>query len=58
VVASPARTQFIQQAEKYGKRLITGDQVAAIQALEQFILYTGVTPTEEQYQAAAAFARG
>lgn len=58
VVASPARTPFIQQAEKYGKRLITGDQVAAIQALEQFILYTGVTPTEEQYQAAAAFARG
>jgi shikimate dehydrogenase len=58
VVATPARTPFIRQAEQFGKRLITGDQVAAIQALEQFILYTGVTPTQEQYQAAAAFARG
>jgi len=58
VVATPARTPFIRHAERYGKRLITGDQVAAIQALEQFILYTGVTPTQEQYEAAAAFARG
>jgi len=58
VVASPARTPFIVQAEASGKRVITGDRVAAIQALEQFILYTGVTPTDEQYQAAAAFARG
>lgn len=58
VVATPARTPFIVEAERLGKRLITGDQVAAIQALEQFILYTGVTPTQEQYHAAAAFARG
>ncbi|MFJ5296197.1 shikimate 5-dehydrogenase [Pseudomonas sp. NPDC088368] len=58
VVATPARTPFIVAAEKAGKRLITGDEVAAIQALEQFVLYTGVRPTDEQYQAAAAFARG
>lgn len=58
VVATPARTPFILHAEQAGKHVITGDQVAAIQALEQFILYTGVTPTQEQYQAAAAFARG
>ncbi|HEY0290201.1 MAG TPA: shikimate 5-dehydrogenase [Pseudomonas sp.] len=58
VVASPARTPFIAHADACGKRLMTGDQVAAIQALEQFILYTGVTPTDEQYQAAATFARG
>jgi shikimate dehydrogenase len=58
VVATPSRTPFIRHAERCGKRLVTGDQVAAIQALEQFILYTGVTPTQEQYQAAAAFARG
>jgi len=57
VVASPAQTPFIQHAKSHGKRVITGDQVAAIQALEQFILYTGVTPTEAQYQAAAAYAR-
>jgi shikimate dehydrogenase len=58
VVASPALTPLIIHAQACGKRVITGDQVAAIQALEQFILYTGVTPTDEQYQAAAAFARG
>lgn len=58
VVATPARTPFIVEAELLGKRLITGDQVAAIQALEQFILYTGVRPSQEQYQAAAAVARG
>lgn len=58
VVASPPRTPFIVHAEQCGKRLITGDQVAAIQALEQFVLYTGLRPTEAQYQAAAAFARG
>jgi shikimate dehydrogenase len=58
VVATPARTPFIVEAEKAGKRLITGDEVAAIQALEQFVLYTGVRPDDEQYQAAAAFARG
>jgi len=28
-----------------------------LQALEQFILYTGVTPTQAQIEAAAAFAR-
>lgn len=58
VVATPARTPFINHADACGKRVITGDEVAAIQALEQFILYTGVTPTDAQYQAAAAFARG
>ena len=57
VVATPALTPFIAHAQRVGKRVITGDQVAAIQALEQFILYTGVTPTDEQYQAASAFAR-
>lgn len=40
-----------------GKRVITGLEVIAIQALEQFVLYTGVRPTEEQFAAAVAFAR-
>lgn len=57
VVASPAETPLIQAGRRLGKRLITGDQVAAIQALEQFVLYTGVRPSDEQYQRAAAFAR-
>lgn len=58
VVATPAETPFIQAGRRFGKQLITGDQVAAIQALEQFVLYTGVRPSDEQYQRAAAFARG
>ncbi|MCO8160919.1 shikimate 5-dehydrogenase [Pseudomonas sp. 21LCFQ010] len=58
VVATPAETPLIQAGRQLGKQLITGDQVAAIQALEQFVLYTGVRPSDEQYQRAAAFARG
>jgi shikimate dehydrogenase len=56
VVATPAETPLITAARQLGKRLITGDQVAAIQALEQFVLYTGVRPSDEQYREAAAFA--
>ena len=58
VVATPADTPLIQTARRLGKKVISGDEVAAIQALEQFVLYTGVRPTDEQYQKAAAFARG
>ncbi|KPX83414.1 Shikimate 5-dehydrogenase [Pseudomonas amygdali pv. mellea] len=57
VVATPAETPLIQAARRQGKRVVSGDEVAAIQALEQFVLYTGVRPTDEQYQQAAAFAR-
>lgn len=58
VVASPANTPLIQAARRLGKRVISGDEVAGIQALEQFVLYTGVRPGDEQFQQAAAFARG
>jgi shikimate dehydrogenase len=58
VVANPANTPLIQAAEARHKRVISGDEVAAIQALEQFVLYTGVRPSDEQFQRAAAFARG
>ena len=57
VVATPAETPLVQAARRLGKRIVSGDEVAAIQALEQFVLYTGVRPTDEQYQQAAAFAR-
>lgn len=56
VVATPADTPLIKVARRLGKRVISGDEVAAIQALEQFVLYTGVRPDEGQYQQAAAFA--
>ncbi len=37
--------------------MITGLEVIAIQALEQFVLYTGVRPTQAQFEKAVAFAR-
>jgi shikimate dehydrogenase len=37
--------------------VITGAEVATIQALEQFVLYTGVRPTPEQVRAAEEFMR-
>lgn len=58
VVAIPSETPLILRGRAQGKRVITGLEVIAIQALEQFVLYTGVRPTEEQFQKAVAFARG
>jgi len=57
VVAMPARTPLIQRAEALGKPVITGLDVIALQALEQFVLYTGIRPSREQVEAAVAFAR-
>jgi shikimate dehydrogenase len=37
--------------------VITGAEVATIQALEQFVLYTGIRPTDEQVRAAEEFMR-
>ena len=58
VVAIPAETPFLIAARAAGKATITGEQVATLQALAQFILYTGITPTNVQVTDAAAFARG
>lgn len=58
VVAIPSETPLILRGRAKGKRVITGLEVIAIQALEQFVLYTGVRPTQEQFQKAVAFARG
>jgi len=57
VVAHPSETPLIRQARKDGKQVITGAEVIALQALEQFVLYTGVCPGEEQVKRAAAYAR-
>ncbi|MBV4521041.1 shikimate 5-dehydrogenase [Pseudomonas sp. SWRI74] len=57
VVAIPSETPLIVLGRAEGKKVITGLEVIAIQALEQFVLYTGVRPTEEQFQKAVAFAR-
>jgi len=58
VVAMPARTPLIVAAEARDKQVISGLEVIALQALEQFVLYTGVRPTPEQVERAVAFARG
>jgi shikimate dehydrogenase len=57
VVALPAETALIKAARAAGKVVITGAEVATIQALEQFVLYTGVRPTTEQVRAAEEFMR-
>ena len=57
VVALPAETPLVEAARAAGKTVITGAEVATIQALEQFVLYTGIRPSEEQVQAAEDFMR-
>lgn len=57
VVALPAETPLIVEARAQGRPVVTGLEVVALQALEQFVLYTGVRPSPEQVQAAVAYAR-
>lgn len=58
VVALPPETPLILEARRQGKPVITGLDVIALQALEQFVLYTGVRPNDEQVRAAVEYARG
>jgi shikimate dehydrogenase len=57
VVALPAETPLIAAGRAAGKAVITGAEVATLQALEQFVLYTGIRPTPEQVRAAEEFMR-
>ncbi|WP_206362078.1 shikimate 5-dehydrogenase [Sphingomonas montana] len=57
-VAVPAETPLLTAAARHGVARITGAEIAVLQALEQFVLYTGRTPTTAQVAAAAAFAAG
>lgn len=56
VVAMPAETPLVRTARHAGKPVITGADVIVLQALDQFVLYTGITPSDEQVSAAAAYA--
>ena len=58
VVALPAETPLIAEARRQGRPTITGAEVIALQAAEQFALYTGVRPTVDQVARASAFSRG
>ena len=57
VVAAPSETPLILAARAAGTPVITGAEVATLQALEQFVLYTGVRPTDDQVRLASEFAR-
>ncbi|WP_370675242.1 shikimate 5-dehydrogenase [Pleomorphomonas sp. PLEO] len=56
VVALPVETPLMRAAKVAGRKRISGADVAVLQALEQFVLYTGVHPSEEQVKDAAIFA--
>lgn len=58
VVASPVETPLIRYALEQNKQVITGAEVAALQAVEQFVLYTGKRPDDALIEKAAAHARG
>ena len=56
VVALPPETPLIRLARARGKRVITGAEVIVLQAVEQFVLYTGVRPEDALIAEAAAHA--
>ncbi len=57
VVALPAETPLIRLAASLQKPTISGAEVIVLQAVEQFVLYTGHRPDPELIERAAAFAR-
>jgi shikimate dehydrogenase len=57
VVALPSETPLITAARAAGIEVITGAEVIALQAAEQFERYTGVRPSPEQIAAASAISR-
>ena len=57
VVALPVETPLVSCAKSKNKVVITGAEVFAIQAVEQFVLYTGVRPDNELFLQAARHAR-
>ena len=57
VVAVPEVTPLVRLARELGTQVITGTEVAALQAAEQFALYTGVRPTEDQVRRAGEHSR-
>ncbi|MGV0853545.1 shikimate 5-dehydrogenase [Mycolicibacterium phlei] len=57
VVAMPSETPLVRAARAAGVAVISGAEVIALQAAEQFERYTGVRPTAEQIAAASAVSR-
>ncbi len=57
VVPRPANTVLLQRAAALGKLTISGAEVMSLQALEQFVLYTGIRPDDDLVARATAFSR-
>ncbi len=57
VVALPPDTPVIKLAQRLGKKTISGAEVIALQAVEQFVMYTGMRPDAALVAEAAKFAR-
>lgn len=57
VVALPVETPLMRAAQRAGCQRVSGADVAVLQALEQFALYTGIRPDPALVAEAAAFAR-
>ncbi|MCB2176534.1 MAG: shikimate 5-dehydrogenase [Actinomycetales bacterium] len=54
----PAETPLVRLAREAGARVIAGGAIMELQALEQFVRYTGVRPTADQVARAEAYAAG
>ncbi|WP_207576502.1 shikimate 5-dehydrogenase [Mycolicibacterium iranicum] len=57
VVALPSETPLIKAARAAGAQVVTGAEVIALQAAEQFERYTGVRPSPDQVAEASALSR-
>ena len=57
VVAMPSQTPFVRRARELDLPVITGAEVIALQAAEQFTLYTGVRPSDELLARASEYSR-
>jgi shikimate dehydrogenase len=56
VVYLPSMTPLVLLASSLGLEVLTGGEVSKLQALDQFVLYTGVRPTDEQVDRAEEYA--
>jgi shikimate dehydrogenase len=54
-VANPIETKLIRTAARVGKVTVNGFEITVIQSIEQFRLYTGVTPDTTAVQAAIEY---
>jgi shikimate dehydrogenase len=57
VVALPALAPLVRRARAQDKQVITGAEIIALQAVEQFVLSTGVRPSDDQVRRATEFSR-